>query len=316
LHAEHVLIIYDESSGIPDQIWEVSEGAMTTPKAMWFCYGNPTKNTGRFKDCFEADAARWKQRQIDSRTCKMTNKKEIQELIDTYGEDSDFARVRIRGIFPRAGSMQFIPSDVVDLAILTKLDLEIHLPFPIVMGVDVARFGDDKNVVVARQGRKLVGLHKWIETDLMETAKRVSVLIDQYNQGRSVAAVFVDGVGLGAGVVDRLRQLNYDIIEVNAGTKPNDETQFYNKRAEMWYAMREWLQNGADIPSDMDLRAGLIGIEYGFDDKNKYRLERKQDMKKRTKNSPDEGDALAHTFAEQLGDASRQSFEPEGAFEP
>jgi len=312
LHGQHVMTIYDEASGIPDKIWEVSEGSMTTTKAMWFVFGNPTRNTGRFRDCFDSDAARWRTRQIDSRTCKMTNKKELDSLIETYGEDSDFVRVRIKGEFPRAGSTQFIGSDCVDLAQLTNLDLEVYYHMPIILGVDVARFGDDKNVVMARQGRKVVGLHKWVETDLMETSRRVSVLIDQYQP----LATFVDGVGVGAGVVDRLRQLNYNVMEVNAGSKPADTELFFNKRVEMWYKMREWLEAGADIPKDMTLKAGLIGIEYGFDDKNKYRLERKADMKKRGAGSPDEADALAHTFAEELGDAGRQSFEPESDFEP
>ncbi len=312
LHAEHVLIIYDEASGIPDVIWEVTEGAMTTPKAMWFVFGNPTRNTGRFKSCFEDDAARWRGRQIDSRTCKMTNKKELQELIDTYGEDSDFVRVRIKGQFPRAGSMQFIANDVVDFAMLNTLELEVHISMPVVLGVDIARYGDDQNVVAVRQGRKILELVKWRETDLMESARRVAVVIQNYQP----QATFVDGVGIGAGVVDRLRQLSYDVIEVNAGTTPTDDELFFNKRAEMWYRMREWLQNGADIPKDPQLRKALIGIEYGFDDKDKYRLERKQDMKKRGEASPDEGDAIAHTFAENLGDQFVQSFEPEDSFEP
>jgi len=312
LHAEHVLIIYDEASGIPDVIWEVTEGAMTTPKAMWFVFGNPTRNTGRFKSCFEEDADRWHQRQIDSRTCKMTNKKELEELINTYGEDSDFVRVRIRGVFPRTGSMQFIPSDIVDLAQLTDMDLEVHITMPVVLGVDVARYGDDQNVVIVRQGRKVIQIAKWRETDLMETSRRTALLIAQYKP----AATFVDGVGLGAGVVDRLRMLGHDIIEVNAGSSPQDKELFFNKRAEMWYRMREWLQQGADIPKDPQLRKALIGIEYGFNDKDQYRLERKQDMKKRGEVSPDEGDALAHTFAELLGDQHQQYFEPDDAFEP
>ena len=311
LHAEHVLIIYDEASGIPDVIWEVSEGAMTTTKAMWFAYGNPTRNTGRFKSCFEEDT-RWHRRQIDSRSCKMTNKKELQELIDTYGEDSDFVRVRIKGEFPRAGSMQFISSDTVDLAQLTNLDLEVHISMPVVLGVDVARFGDDQNVVAVRQGRKLLELIKWRETDTMETARRVAEVINQYRP----SATFVDGVGVGAGVVDRLRQLSYDIIEVNAGSRPQEDELYFNKRSEMWARMRDWLSNGADIPKDPHLRKALIGIEYGFDDKDKIRLERKADMKKRGEASPDEGDALAHTFAEILGDQHRQYFEPEDSFEP
>ena len=97
LHAQHVLVLYDEASGIPDIIWEVTEGALTTPRAMWFVYGNPTRNTGRFRSCFAEDSRRWTNHQIDSRTAKMTNKKELQEWLEVYGEDSDFFRVRVKG---------------------------------------------------------------------------------------------------------------------------------------------------------------------------------------------------------------------------
>ena len=113
LHAEHVLILYDEASAIPDAIWEVSEGAMTTPRAMWFCYGNPTRNTGRFRECFGKFKHRWNHTQIDSRTCKMANQEQLSQWVDDYGEDSDFVRVRVKGEFPRAGNLQFIPSDHV-----------------------------------------------------------------------------------------------------------------------------------------------------------------------------------------------------------
>lgn len=312
LHAEHVLIIYDEASGIPDKIWEVSEGAMTQTKAMWFAYGNPTKNTGRFVDCFGSDRSRWHTTQIDSRDCKMTNKRELDEWVRIYGEDSDFVRVRVRGVFPRAGSMQFVPTDIVDLAMAVEIPMEIYLHMPIVLGVDVARFGDDKSCIACRQGRKVHEIRKFRELNTMQLAVEVSVAIREYNP----AITFVDGVGVGAGVVDRLRQLGYEIVEVNAGEKPLDEELYYNKRAEMWDRMRTWLRQGADIPYDNETRTSLIGIEYGFDDKERIRMERKKDMKKRGLDSPDEGDAIAHTFAEIIGDMQRQSFEPDDNFEP
>lgn len=312
LHAEHVLILYDEASGIADKIWEVTEGAMTTPGAMWLVYGNPTRNTGRFRECFRDDSKRWRQRKIDSRTCKMTNKKELEDQIDTYGLDSDFVRVRILGQFPRIGSMQFIGSEVVEKATMEQLEPDAYLHLPIVLGVDIGRYGEDSTVVAVRQGRKLLALHKWYHEDSMTTAQRVADYIDEYRP----KATFVDGVGVGAGVVDRLHQLSYDVIEVNAGTKPREPDQFYNKRAEMWYEMRDWLANGAQIPPDKQLRKALISVEYGYNDKDQLRLERKADMKKRGLDSPDEGDALAHTFAEHLGGSRGQYFEPSSSFEP
>ena len=317
LHAQHVLIIYDEASGIPDIIWQVTEGAMTTPRAMWFAFGNPTRNTGQFRQIFEGDY-RWHCTQIDSRTCKMTNKKEIQEWQDTYGEDSDFMRVRVRGLFPRVGSMQFISSDIVDLARINEIPDDAYVGLPVVIAVDVARYGDDKTVIVVRQGRKIVEMLKFRELNTMEVAAMTSNVIKAWSKaGQGVGAVFVDEVGVGAGAVDRLRMLGFEIMGVNGGHRPNDEKTYYNKRAEMWGRMREWLKEGAQIPlDDPDLRTGLIGIQYGFDDKDRTRLERKADMKKRGLSSPDEADAIAMTFAEHLGEMGKRSFEPNDNFEP
>lgn len=312
LHAEHSLIIYDEASAIPDKIWEVSEGAMTDPRAMWFCFGNPTRNTGRFVDCFGKDAKRWTTRSIDSRTCKMTNKKELDEWVKTYGEDSDFVRVRVRGVFPRAGSMQFVPTDIVDMAMARDIPIEAHIMLPPIMSVDVARYGDDKTIICVRQGRKVLTFKKFRELNTMEVAVEVVQGIKEFQP----AIVFVDGVGVGAGVVDRVRMLGFEVIEVNAGMKPDDEEIYYNKRAEMWDRMRSWLRAGADLPYDVETRTALIGIEYGYDDKERIRLERKADMKKRGLDSPDEGDALAYTFAEVIGDLTKQYFEPDDNFEP
>lgn len=312
LHGTHTLIIYDEASGIPDTIWEVSEGAMTDPRAMWFVYGNPTKNTGKFRNCFANDT-RWTVRQIDSRTAKMTNKDEITEQIAEYGDDSDFVRVRVKGQFPRAGSMQFLASDIVDRAMVWECEYEAHFQMPVVIGVDVARYGDDKTVIAIRQGRKLLELRKFRELNTMQVATITADAIREFRP----AACFVDGVGIGAGVVDRLRLMDYEIIEVNAGSKPDDDVTYYNKRIEMWDRMKRWIRDGCDIPNDTELRNGLIGIEYGFDDKERMRLERKQDMKRRGLDSPDEGDAIAHTFAELLGDMHTRYFEPsDEAFEP
>lgn len=316
LHSKHVLLIFDEGSGIPDKIWEVSEGAMTTPRAMWFVFGNPTRNTGRFVNCFTSDKKRWNTRQIDSRTCRMTNKKEINEWVETYGEDSDFVRVRVRGVFPRTGNMQFVPTDAVDRAMLVDMPEETHILMPVVISCDVARYGDDKTVIAIRQGRKLLELRKYRDKDTMEVAVQVALAIKQFKG--QLAATFVDEVGVGAGVVDRLRMLNFEVIGINAGAKPRDEKTYYNKRAEMWGDMRDWLASGASIPLDPELRTSLIGLEFGFDDKERIRLERKQDMKRRGLDSPDEGDALAYSFAEELGDINVQAFEPSGdsAFEP
>jgi hypothetical protein len=315
-HSKYKLIIFDEASAIPDKIWEVTEGAMTDPRSIWCVFGNPTKNTGRFKACFTSDKARWGTRQIDSRKCKMTNKEELNEWVKTYGEDSDFVRIRVRGVFPRAGAMQFIPSDTVEKAMLGEIPYEAYCLVPLVIGVDVARYGGDKSCIAIRQGRKLHEIRKFRELNTMQLAAQVVVAMKDYS---GAAAIFVDGVGVGAGVVDRLQMLGHPIVEINGGATAFDEILFYNCTSEQWYKMREWIK-GADLPrDDNELRLALTGREYYFDDRERIRMERKIDMKKRGLESPDEADALAHTFAAELGDLVHNSFEPtqtENSVEP
>ena len=289
-HGE-VLVIYDEASSIPDSIYEVSEGAMTTPNAMWFTFGNPTRNTGRFRESFGKFKHRWKTRQIDSRTCKMTDKRKLEEWVQDFGEDSDFVKVRIRGLFPSASSMQFIAGHIVDDAVARMA--KCYLEEPLIMGVDVARFGDDQSVVSFRRGRdaRTIEWSKYRGLDTMELASRVA----EHVRTNQADAVFVDGGGVGGGVVDRLRQLHVQVIEVNFGSKAED-ARYNNKRAEMWGNMKEWLPTGA-IPTDRELTDDLIGLEYSFTPTNKVQLEKKEDMKRRGLASPDLADALALTFA-------------------
>ena len=290
LHARDVMIIYDEASAIDDAIWEVSEGAMTTPGAMWCVFGNPTRNSGRFRQCFGRHRHRWITRQIDSRRSRFASQTQIARWIEDYGEDSDFVRVRVRGVFPRAGSGQLIGSDVVEAARARQ----VRGSGPRILGVDVARFGDDRTAMVLRDGDSLEWIMRYRDLDLMQTAARVADFINEYTPH----AVMVDGVGVGGGVVDRLRQMGFGVHDINAGGQALDERRCANLRAEMWSKMKDWLRDRGDIPAeDGELADDLTGPEYGFDARNRLQLERKQDMKARGLSSPDAGDALALTFA-------------------
>ena len=298
---KRILVVFDESSGIPDVIWETTEGALTDSgtEIIWVAAGNPTRNTGRFRECFGRFRHRWDGRQIDARQVKITNKAQIQSWIDDFGEDSDFVRVRVRGVFPRAGSMQFISSDLVEEA--RKREAMGYLHDPLIMGVDVGRQGDDQTVICFRKGRdaRSFQMIKMRIADLMAVAARVHDVATQFRAD----AVFVDGGGVGAGVVDRLRQLGLPgVHEVQFGGKADrttfdaDATRCANKRAEMWAGMRAWLAGGA-IPDDPELIADLTSVEFGHDAQDRILLERKQDMKRRGLASPDCADALALTFA-------------------
>lgn len=294
LHSEYVMVIFDEASAIDDMIWEVTEGAMTTPGAMWFAFGNPTRNTGRFRECFGKLKNRWITTQVDSREAKMVNKAQVNTWIEDYGDDSDFVRVRVKGQFPRSGSAQLISGEVVEHAMKRDINSLDMLGMPKILGVDVARYGDDEICLTMRQGMKAFPSDRYRELDLMTTADIVARKIDLHK----IDKCFVDQTGMGAGVVDRLHQLGYReiVVGVDFGSKSGNPI-CYNKRMEIWWSMRDWLAT-ADIPDEQELYDDLIAPEYGYRNDGKVmQLEKKEDIKKRLGRSPDNGDSLALTFS-------------------
>jgi hypothetical protein len=302
-----IVMLFDEASGIVGKVWEPAEGILTdeATEILWLVVGNPTQPEGRFFECFNKERGRWHPVQIDSRTVEGTNKALLDEWVAAYGEDSDFVRVRVRGQFPRAGSTQFIAHDVIEMA-ATQAASGIPTD-PLILGVDVARFGDDASVLAPRKGRdaRILPWETYRGLDNMQLAARVAEFCTRH----SVDAVFVDEGGTGSGVVDRCRQLNVPVTGVQFGGKPwraqtdRDATKYKNRRAEMWGVMRAWLPGGG-IPNDPELITDLGGVQYMFDANNAIQLERKEDMKRRGLSSPDKGDALALTFAEDVLPAS------------
>lgn len=305
-----IVLIFDEASAIPDKIWEVAEGAMTDENTViiWLAFGNPTKNTGRFRECFGKFAHRWQHRQIDSRTVEGTNKAQLEAWIQDYGEDSDFCRVRIRGEFPRSGSSQFIPSDSVAIARKARYDVPASLPR--IGSVDVARFGDDQSIIGDRQGRQARIWKKFRGLDVVQLSDRCIEYID----GQHPDAFVVDGDGIGAGVYDYLKHRGYDrktlLVEFHGAGTPQDYGKYFNRRAEIWGEMRDWIIAGSQIPDDPELDADLTSIEYGYSQKGQIQLEKKEDMKKRGLGSPDCGDAIAMTFAVKVAPKKVQNTPP------
>jgi hypothetical protein len=308
-----VLVITDESSRIDDKVWEVIEGALTDEKTvlLWVALGNPTQNDGRFHSCFHRYRHLWVTKQIDSRTVEGTNKAYLQEIIDTYGIDSDIAKVRVLGQFPSASSLQFIGSGLVQAARERAIAESAILPSdPVIFGLDHARFGDDQSVLAIRQGRDARSREwkRWQGANAMQIAGDVNDMMRRYLPD----AVFIDAGGPNAGgVIDRLRQLNPEyqaIFEVNFGTSTkgmdarwNEEVRVRvaNKRAQMWTNMRAWMERGI-LPDAQDIEDDLAGVEYSYTADNAILLEKKEHMKARGLSSPDNGDALALTFAEDV----------------
>jgi len=301
-HEKHVLIIYDEAQAIADSIWSVTEGAMTTSGVIWLAFGNYSKNTGRFHECFAGKTRdRWIRRQIDSRNCKHANQKQIQEWIEDYGEDSDFVRIRVRGVAPRSGSNQFIGQDLVDKCSTYKA--EGYETAPKFLILDVARFGSNKSVAGTRQGRKWRILKKWTELATDQLTNRFI----EYIESEQPDAIIVDGDGIGGAIVDNLRRLGHDkkdgkniLFEFHGSVPADDEKMYYNRRAECWGWMRDAMGLGVEKPEDHELDTDLTAPEYTYATKSGHDvilLESKKDMQARGIASPDNADVFAMSYS-------------------
>jgi hypothetical protein len=287
-----VMVIFDEASGIDDSIWAVTAGFFTenTPNRFWLAFSNPRRNTGYFYECFNSKRDFWRTQVVDARTVEGTDKAVYQNIIDEYGPDSSQAHVEVYGQFPNAGDDQFISSLLVDDAMArAKYKDETA---PIIVGVDPARFGADATVIAIRQGRDIVAIKRYRGDDTMTVVGHVIDAIEEYKP----ALVVIDEGGLGAGIVDRLKEQRYKIKGINFGSKSKNPIMYGNKRAEIWGAMREWLKS-ASIPSDRFLKSDLISPMMKPDSKGTIFLESKKDMKARGLASPDAADAIAVTFA-------------------
>ncbi len=295
--------VFDEASAIPDSIFEVAEGGLTDGEPMIFLFGNPTRTTGKFhRACFGSERDRWHPTIVDSRESRFTNKAQIAEWAQDYGEDSDFFRVRVRGLPPSASDLQFIGTDLVSAAQQRAI---ATLPDdPLICGLDMARGGGDDCVFRFRRGMDARSIPpvrvKGSESrDSMKLVTLAGDIMSRDYDGRRVSVLFVDATGgsVGGPVADRLRQLGHQrVIDVQFGGESPD-TQFANMRAYMWGRMRDWLSRGA-IDKAPRLESDLTGPGYHHDKRDRVVLESKEDMKKRGVDSPDDGDALALTFAQ------------------
>lgn len=314
-----ILLVFDEASAIPDVIWQVAEGALTDKdtQIIWCVFSNPTRNLGRFRDCFPGGkfAHRWRSATVDSRTVSITDKKQIQEWIDDYGEDHDFVRVRVLGRFPRIDAESFIPLSLALEAVTREVEPQNA---PIVLGVDVGRFGDDPSVIYPRCGRDA---RTWkpellYGASTMETAARVAATA--LRLGAKI--VYIDGGGVGGGVVDRCRMLGLNVVEVDFGSSPDyyerhvDGAKYANKRAEIWGALRHHLHYLAIdnwvCGDDVTFTDELAAPTYGLNNREEIQLESKKEMRRRKVPSPNVADALACTFAMPMIDDRRSDEKP------
>jgi len=303
LHAANStpFFIFDEASAIPDKIWEVAEGGLTDGEPMWFVFGNGTRATGRFKECFGKFRHRWNTRQIDSRDVKITNKEKIQEWIDDYGEDHDFVKVRVRGMFPSMSLKQFISVEDVDKAFGRSYRPDQYNFAPVILTCDPAWEGDDELVISKRQGLAFSILRTIPKND---NDFQIATILAQIEDEHQADAVFIDG-GYGTGIVSAGKTLkrNWQLVWFSA---ESTDKGCINKRAQMWKDARDWLKAGGAIPKDQVLYNDLIGPETVARLDGKIQIESKKDMKKRGIPSPNRADSLVLSFAYPVSKKARE----------
>lgn len=295
---KRIIFIFDEASTISDKIWEVASGAMTdkNTQILWCVFGNPTVNTGKFHECFGSQRHRWVTKQVDSRTVSFTNKKEIENWIQDYGEDSDFIRIRVKGEEPVSSINQFIPSIYVDQATGKHLNEAQYSFAPVILTLDNAWTGGDEIVIGKRQGLWF-SILKVLQRNDDDSV--IATLLAQYEDGHKADAVFID-IGYGTGVYSAGKTMGRKWQLVAFGGESTDP-ECANKRTQMWKDAREWLKAGGAIPNDpvliADLKAPESYVIMAGRNSGKTMLESKESMKKRGIASPNRGDALALSFA-------------------
>lgn len=305
VHEEHILLIVDEASGVPDPVLEGASGSMSSPHALLFLTGNPVRSQGEFFRSHNdpTTARRWVRLHLDCRFSPRVSPTWIEEMAEKYGEDSNAFRVRVTGQFPLKDDESLISRELVTQAITRQVE---RVPSALrAWGLDCARFGRDRTALVMRAGNVVEenAIHVWGGLDTMQTVGRVKFLYDSLVASERPTEINVDVIGIGAGVVDRLRELGLPARGINVGETASVTGLYGNLKTELWVRARDWfLKRDCRIPGDQpDLVDELCAPSYTFASSGKMMLESKDKVRKRLHMaSPDIADAFVLTFA---GDA-------------
>jgi phage terminase large subunit len=292
VHSDHVLLICDEASAIPEAVYESAAGSMSGEHACTVLIGNPTRNSGLFFLTHHKLASEWKTMHVSCLNSQRVSTDFVKQIADTYGPESTAYRVRVLGEFALRDDDTLIPAELVDAAM--SRDVTLNDREPIVYGLDVARFGDDRSVLCKRQGNVVLAFKTWQGLDLMQLTGAVvnEASIDK------PAEICVDSIGLGSGVADRLRELGHVVRDVNVSESSAMNQQAAKLRDELWLDVKDWLnQRACRLPKSDELRGELVSPTYTFTSSGKIKVESKAELKRRGLRSCDIADALCLTFA-------------------
>lgn len=300
VHAEHVLIIVDEASGVDEVIYETGQGALSTEGALALLIGNPTNPSGFFYKTHTELSDIWWTRRVSCEDSSRVSKRYIMQQARTYGVDSREYRVRVLGEFPESGADAVIPRGFVE-ASLNRYDDKDEMTKGIRWGLDPGRGGDPTGFI-ERDANMVVEATELKYDDLMSIVGWVKRRWDQTPVQYRPVEIYVDSIGLGAGVADRLLELELPVTHVNVSETPSMSDRFMNLRAELWYTMREWFESrevSINVPHNAtQLVNELASVNQKYTSLGKVQLESKEEMRRRGNKSPNLADALALTFAD------------------
>jgi len=293
-HEENILVIADEASGIPEEIYEAVEGTLTSANSRLLLIGNPTFPGGTFYNAFRSPLyEKFHISAFDVPDHLLSPGWKEERRIE-WGEESPVYQVRVLGEFPDQAEDALIAMRWVTAAMERELPDEGTTE----MGVDVARYGGDESGYYVRRGSRVIDAAFWRGTDTGGTVGRVGAA---YRTHR-VDVCKVDEIGIGAGVLDRLREEGFNAVGVNVGESAWDSEHYANRRAEIFFALQDRFKTGdISLPDDSTLLAQLTSLKFTYTPKGQLKIESKEDMRKRGLPSPDRADALALAFAVEVG---------------
>ena len=296
VHSENVMLVADEASGVPEQVFEAAAGSMSGHNALTILFGNPVRSSGFFFDTHNRLKDEWWTKRVSCVDSPRVSEAYIGEMKSRYGEESNAYRIRVLGEFPRSDDDTIIPMELLESA--KNRDVSGNPDAPIIWGLDVARFGSDSSVLCKRQSNVLIDMQRWRNLDLMQLTGAVVAQYEACEFKERPVEILVDSIGLGAGVVDRLRELKLPARGINVSESPAMGATYLNLRAELWHKLKAWLERrDCKIPNDEDLIAELATVRYTFTSNGKVKIESKDDIRRRGLKSPDKADALCLTFA-------------------
>ena len=297
VHSENVMLVADEASGIPEQVFEAAAGSMSGHQAVTLLLGNPVRSSGFFYDTHNRLKDDWITMRVNCTDSPRVSEAYVDEMRSRYGEESNAFRIRVLGEFPRSDDDTVIPMELLEMAMNRDVEPSAHAR--LVWGLDVARFGSDRSALCKRQGNAVLEPVKtWKNLDLMQLTGAVVAEYEALQPSQRPHEILVDSIGLGAGVVDRLRELKLPARGINVSESPAMGATYRNLKAELWHKAKAWLeQRDCKMPHDEALIAELAAVRYSFTSSGKIQIEGKDEIRKRGLASPDRGDAFCLTFA-------------------